>query len=162
MNTQESVGHQALKYRIVVKESAGIILTILLTFVSGIALTSYNFGNTALFIGIIFLIVFILQFLLIVIPAYLEYYNLRYTISQDSITLQRGVFTVEIKTIPFQKIVNAGFTQTVLQRLFMVGSVTLDQENERFLWESVDAKTAVIVLDLVAQKSNIQPIKITT
>lgn len=162
MNTQESVGPQALKYRIVVKESAGIILTILLTIVSGIALTSFNFGNNALFIVVIFLAVFILQFFLIVIPAYLEYYNLRYTVAQDSITMQRGVFTIETKTIPFQKIVNAGITQTVLQRFFMVGTIALDQENERFVWESIDTKTADIVLNLVAQKSNIQPIKITT
>lgn len=102
--------------------------------------------------------VFLLVCLVTYIAATVAYSNLTYLIEENSLFLKEGVFTVDTETIPFQKIRNASFTQKFLQRIYHVGDIIIDQDPEQYVWKSIDEKTARLILDAVAAKSNIQPI----
>ena len=106
------------------------------------------------------LIFFVISSLAIYVAARLEYGNLKYLIEEDALFLKEGVLRVDTETIPFQKIRNASFLQSLLQRMFKVGDLVIEQDPESYTWEGIDLKTARTILDAVAQKSNIQPISV--
>jgi uncharacterized membrane protein YdbT with pleckstrin-like domain len=92
----------------------------------------------------------------------MQYKNLKYMIEQNSITFQRGAFGVERETIPFEKVKNATFDQTFVQRLFSVGDITIDQDDEKYIWENVDSQTATLISNAVSAKGDVQPITVST
>jgi uncharacterized membrane protein YdbT with pleckstrin-like domain len=92
----------------------------------------------------------------------MQYKNLKYSIGQNAISFQRGTFGVDRETIPFEKIKNSTFDQSFIQRLFSVGDITIDQDDEQYVWDSIDSVTATAISKAVSAKGDVQPITVTT
>lgn len=160
MDNATRVGKNALKYRLVTFETMGIVISLAFTAIVAIVIYFLKFKNATLIDAGLFIGVFIIQFIFIYLVSHMEYKNLQYLIEQNSITLQRGAFGVERETIPFEKIKNSTFDQTVIQRMFSVGDITIDQDDEKYIWENVDAETATRISNAVSAKGDVQPITV--
>jgi uncharacterized membrane protein YdbT with pleckstrin-like domain len=160
MNDFQAIKRAALYYRflprLIVVLFVGIVVAIILASLLSF-LKLFGFLTIALTLELVILIVLGLA---IYVSARLEYSNLKYLIEEDALFLKEGVLKVDTETIPFQKIRNASFLQSLLQRIFGVGDLVIDQDPESYAWEGIDAETARAILDAVAQKSNIQPISV--
>ncbi len=158
MDNTKRVSFQAFKYRLFIKEFVGLFVTILVTILVGVIVYFLKLSNAYVYPLLTFVGLFVLQTLFVIIPTSFEFMNLRYSIEQNSISLKKGVFSVETETIPFQKIKNSSFDQSFIQRLFSVGNIIIDQDDEKFTWEGIDKQTASTIMEAVAAKSNVQPI----
>jgi uncharacterized membrane protein YdbT with pleckstrin-like domain len=160
MNDFQAVKRASLYYRflprLILLLFIAVVIAIVLTGLLGF-LKLFNFLMISLTLEII---AFIILSLAIYISARLEYSNLKYLIEEDALFLKEGVLKVDTETIPFQKIRNASFLQSLLQRMFRVGDLVIDQEPESYTWGGIDLETARTILDAVALKSNIQPISV--
>lgn len=154
------VGKQALSYRLLPRVIGIFFMSLLL---GGISFTSLGFlkvPNFTLISVLIGLGFFIILSLIVYLLAYLEYSNLKYLVEENSLLLKEGVFNVDQETIPFQKIRNASFKQNIIQRLYGVGDIIIDQDPETYIWEAIDNHSAQIIIEAVSEKSNIQPIAV--
>lgn len=161
MENKTGVAINALKYRIATKEFVGILVSLAISGISYIPLYFLKIQHSILYTVLIFVGVFLTQFILIFLLSVLEYKNLKYKIEQNSISLQTGTFSIHTETIPFEKIKNSSFDQSLSQRFFSVGDIIIDQDDEKFIWDSIDSKTADLIMESVSTKSNVQPISIT-
>lgn len=162
MENTTSVGEQALKYRIVINEILGVIITVALTAVVAILLYFIKLKDALIIDVSTFFVVFVLQLIALYLLSLLQYKNLKYSIGQNAVSFQRGAFGVERETIPFEKIKNSTFDQTFIQRLFSVGDITIDQEDEKYIWENIDTETATLISNAVSAKGDVQPITVST
>lgn len=162
MENPTQVGKQALQYRIAINEGMGLLITIALTALVAIALYIIKFANAALIDTITFLCIFVLQLVVLYLFSLVQYKNLTYTIGQNAVSFQRGTFSIERETVPFEKIKSSVFDQTVIQRFFSVGDITIDQEGEKYTWEDIDSNTATLISNAVSIKGDVQPITVTT
>lgn len=162
MENETTVGKNALQYRIIINEFIGVIISIALTVFVAIVLYFIKL-RYALFIDLfLFICILLLQFLILYFFSLMQYKNLKYAIGQNSVSFTRGAFGVERETIPFEKIKNATFDQTVIQRLFSVGDITIDQDDEKYIWENIDSQTAALISNTVSAKGDVQPITVAT
>lgn len=106
---------------------------------------------------VIYGVIFTLAFLWGAIKSLLEYLHLKYKIADQSVSFRSGMLSVNTATIPFAKITNASFFQSLLARLFSVGNINIDQEDSSYSFIGVDRQIGDEVLDVIAKKSNIQP-----
>ncbi len=160
MHDFQSIKLASLHYRIlprIVLVLGIATIVIIVSSVSLIFLQLSHFLPISLVLEVLFFAVLIV---ITYLSAYLEYSNLKYLIEEDALFLKEGVLRVDTETIPFQKIRNASFLQNVMQRVFKVGDLVIDQDPESYTWEGIDTETARIILDAVAEKSNIQPISV--
>ena len=160
MNNFTGVGKASFNYRIFPRLMGVVVMTIVIL-VFSLAILGFIKINNYVLISLGISLVFLLIFGLITyLTAYLEYSNLKYMIEENSLLLKEGVFNVDTETIPFEKIRNASITQNIIQRVFGVGNVVIDQEPEKYVWSSIDNKSAQIIIEAVSEKSNIQPIQV--
>lgn len=160
MGNFSHVGKGSLSYRLLPRILGAIFFTLI---IAALVISTLIFLHQTMYLTLVSMViagVFVVILLFIYIIAYLEYSNLQYLIEQNSLYLKEGVLSVDTETIPFQKIRNASFTQTFLQRLYGVGNVIIDQDPETYTWESIDQKTAQTILEAVSERSNIQPIAV--
>lgn len=158
MENQTNVGKQALRYRIVINEIVGVIISLALSVIIAILLYFLKVKYGLLIDMAVFVIIFLIQFIVIYVFSQMQYKNLRYVLGQNAITFQRGAFSTESETIPFEKIKNSTFDQSFIQRLFSVGDITIDQDDEKYTWENVDTQTATAISNTVSAKGDVQPI----
>lgn len=162
MENETGVSKQALHYRLIINEIIGIIITFALTAFVAIILYFIKV-KLAIYIDLLlFLCIFALQFITLYFLSLMQYKNLKYAIGQNSVSFTRGAFGIERETIPFEKIKNATFDQTVIQRLFSVGDITIDQDDEKYIWENIDSQTATLISNTVSAKGDVQPITVAT
>lgn len=161
MENSTPVSKNALQYRLVMNEFIGVIIAIAVTILVGITFYFIKLKNAILYDLVTLLVILILQFVILYLVSWMQFRNLRYTIGQNAISFQRGAFGIERETIPFEKIKNSSFDQTILQRLFSVGDITIDQEEEKYTWEDIDSHTATLISDAVSAKGDVQPITVT-
>jgi uncharacterized membrane protein YdbT with pleckstrin-like domain len=162
MDNASRVTKQALHYRVAINEGIGLLITLAVTAVISILLYFLKF-KAAVGIDILsFFIIFILQFISLYFISFMQYKNLKYTIGQNAISFQRGSFGIEIETIPFEKIKNSTFDQSFIQRFFSVGDITIEQDNEKYIWEDIDSQTATLISNTVSAKGDVQPITVAT
>ncbi len=150
----------AFTYRFFFREIVGALFAIAVTGGVGMLLFFLHIEGAVGYSLLLLISVFALQIILIFLISSLEYSNLIYLLEQNSLSLKKGVFSVETETIPFQKIKNASFDQSFAQRLFGVGNILIDQDTEKFIWSSIDKESADVIMEAVADKSNIQPIAV--
>jgi len=162
MENTTPVGKEALKYRIAINEGMGVIITLAATALVAIALYFIKLKDAVLIDLGVFFCVFLLQLIVLYLISLLEYKNLRYNIGQNAISFQRGSFGVERETIPFEKVKNSTFDQTFIQRFFSVGDITIDQDDEKYIWEDIDSHTATLISNAVSAKGDVQPITVST
>lgn len=160
MQNKTGINSNALHYRIFTKGVVGTLVIIAAGVLITIILNVLKLQNALTYSLLAIVGVFILQFLLVFSVSYLEYKNLKYVIEPNSISLQRGTFSIETETIPFEKIKNSSFDQTLVQRFFGVGDIIIDQDDEKFIWASIDMSTANQIMEAVSAKSNVQPITV--
>ncbi len=160
MNNFQGVERASLQYRLLPRLIVLAVICILIAVGASYVLTIFNLQVNLLYIIAIPVIIFVAFGLFILLSAYLEYSNLKYLIETNSLFLKEGVFSVDTETIPFEKIRNASFKQGFLQRLYGVGDVVIDQDPESYTWQGIDQKTAQVIMQAVAEKSNIQPIAV--
>jgi membrane protein YdbS with pleckstrin-like domain len=134
------------------------LLDISLVIALGLGLSLVHFSAYIPYLVLIGLVLLVIFGLITSAMAYIEFTNLKYLIEEHALFLKEGVFEVDTETIPFQKIRNAAFYQTFLQRLYKVGDLVIDQDPETYTWSGIDTDTARIIMDAVSDKSNIQPI----
>ncbi len=117
---------------------------------------SFSLDPTTLtaFATLVFLILAALALLITII----QYANWGYHIDEHSLFLRRGLLSSETETIPFYKVINTSFDQSVIQRMFGVGQLRVDQEDDSSTWSDIDKGTASSVIEMVSTKGNIQPI----
>src|ERR1700722_2424823 len=162
MENTTPVGKEALKYRIAINEGMGVIITLAATALVAIALYFIKLKDAVLIDLGVFFCVFLLQLIVLYLISLLEYKNLRYNIGQNAISFQRGSFGVERETIPFEKVKNSTFDQTFIQRFFSVGDITIDQDDEKYIWEDIDSHTATLISNAVSAKGDVQAITVST
>jgi uncharacterized membrane protein YdbT with pleckstrin-like domain len=160
MDSATGVGKNALKYRLVIFEIIGLTISLALTAFVAIIIYFIKIKYAVFIDALLFVSVFLIQFVVIYAVSHMQYKNLKYMIEQNSISFQRGVFGVERETIPFEKIKNSTFDQTFIQRMFGVGDITIDQDDESYVWESVDSQTAMFIQNAVSAKGDVQPITV--
>jgi uncharacterized membrane protein YdbT with pleckstrin-like domain len=160
MKDFQSVKKSSLYVRFVPQIAVMFLNTIILAAVLVGLLIYFKYTDFLAIALTIEFVLFIIISLVIYVSARLEYSNLQYLIEEDALFLKEGVLKVDTETIPFQKIRNASFLQSFTQRIFNVGDLVIDQEPESYTWGGVDLETARIILDAVAEKSNIQPITV--
>lgn len=160
MENTKQVGKQALNYRIAVNEGFGIVISVALTIIVALILSIIKFKNGMEIDLLFFLSIFIIQFVFIYFTSLLQYKNLKYNIGQNAITFQKGAFSSEIETVPFEKIKSAIFDQTLIQKFFSVGDITIDQEDEKYTWDNIDSETASLISNSVSVKGDVQPITV--
>lgn len=160
MGNFSHVGNSALAYRLLPRLIAALFIAVLLVFVLSSTISFLHIANSFGISLVIGGLLFIISFAFVYISAKLEYSNLQYLIEENSLYLKQGFFSVDTETIPFQKIRNAQFTQSILQRLYGVGNIIIDQDPETYIWISIDQKTAQTILEAISQRSNIQPIAV--
>jgi membrane protein YdbS with pleckstrin-like domain len=158
MENASQVGINALRYRLFLYEIVGITISIILTLFLVIFL--YFMKNKyALFIDAAFFVgICVVQFVIIYYISLMQYKNLKYFIGENAITFQCGTFGVYREIIPLEKIRNSTFNQSFIQRLFSVGSIMIDQSDEKYIWESIDATTANLISNIISARSDVQPI----
>jgi uncharacterized membrane protein YdbT with pleckstrin-like domain len=162
MENATAVGKNALQYRLIMNEVVGFTITIALTVLIGITLYLLKLKGAIFIDTATFIVVFILQFALLYFFSFMQYKNLKYTIGQNAVSFQRGTFTIERETIPFEKIKSSLFDQSFFQRLFSVGDITIEQEDEKYIWEDIDSMTANLISNAVSAKGDVQPITVAT
>ena len=161
MQKKTGIRAEALRYRVATKEFAGVLVALAAGAIAYILLHFLKINTSTLYASLIFLGVLLLQFIFVYLISYLEYKNLKYLIEPNSISLQTGTFSIDTETIPFEKIKNSSYTQSLIQRIFSVGDIIIDQDDEKFIWDSIDSNTANLIMEAVSAKSNVQPITIT-
>ena len=160
MENAKPVGKQAFNYRLAMNEIVGLLITFALTIIVALVIFFLKLKNGTAIDGLIFTTVCILQIIVMYGISLLEYKNLKYNLGQNAITFQRGALSTERETIPFEKIKDATFDQTIIQRLFSVGDITIDQDNEKYTWEDIDTQTANLLTNAVSAKGDVQPITV--
>ena len=160
MENAKQVGRQALHYRIATNEIVGIISTLALTAIIAIILFLIKLKNGVAIDVVVFMTIIVLLVVIIYFISLMQYKNLKYNLGQNAITFQRGSFSVESETIPFEKIKNSTFDQSLIQRIFSVGDITIDQEDEKYIWEDIDTATATLISNAVSAKGDVQPITV--
>jgi membrane protein YdbS with pleckstrin-like domain len=160
MENSTPVSKNALQYRLTMNECMGVIIALAVTVLIAITFYFIKLKHAVLYDVLAFLVILVLQFVILYFVSLMQYKNLRYTIGQNAISFQRGAFGIERETIPFEKIKNSTFDQTLLQRLFSVGDITIDQEEEKYIWEDIDSHTASLISDAVSAKGDVQPITV--
>jgi membrane protein YdbS with pleckstrin-like domain len=133
MENSTPVSKNALQYRLTMNECMGVIIALAVTVLIAITFYFIKLKHAVLYDVLAFLVILVLQFVILYFVSLMQYKNLRYTIGQNAISFQRGAFGIERETIPFEKIKNSTFDQTLLQRLFSVGDITIDQEEEKYM-----------------------------
>lgn len=128
------------------------ILTVLFGILPAIGAKSW----TVFFV--VYGVIFLIAFLYGAFKSLLEYSHLKYKLADQSIGFRSGMFSVNTTTIPYSKITNAAYDQSLLARLFSVGDINIDQEDSSFQFKGIGSKIADEVLDVIAKKSNIVPI----
>jgi len=147
------LGKPALTYRLFTKLVIGLVISIFLLPIS-ILLSSTN--NPAL------IYIFIFQgipLIIFIVLSLIEYKNCGFAIEENSLNFRKGIFSIETMSIPYVRITNAKFKQNLLQRIFGVGHIIIDQEDSESVWKNYDQETANKITNQISSKSNIQPIK---
>lgn len=108
---------------------------------------------------VVFLIIYSIQTFWNITVVILESKNFGYVVHENSLGFRQGSFSVFKETIPFARITNASFNQSLIQRFFGVGDLDIDQEDSASGMPGIDRETANKILQVVSQKSNVQPIK---
>ncbi|MGH7245809.1 MAG: PH domain-containing protein, partial [Candidatus Levyibacteriota bacterium] len=160
MQNTKKISTHAFAYRFFIEEALGFFLFVIITITFGFGMTYVKGLPFIALIPTVLFLLFLVQLVVIFLLAWVAYSNVQYAIVQNSLTLTKGLFSIQTETIPFQKIKNASFQQSLLQRFFSVGNIIIDQETEKFIWESVDTKTATIIMTAVSERSNVQPIAV--
>lgn len=160
MENEKQVGKEALRYRIVTNEIVGVAVSFGITGLAEILFFIIKVQNAVFYDIIIFTAAFILQFVVIYLLSLMQYKNLKYVIGQNAVSFQSGALSIERETIPFEKVKSSVFDQSLIQRLFSVGDITIDQDEEKYVWEDVDIKTATLISDAVSVKGDVQPITV--
>lgn len=156
MDDFKGVKINSLFYRLVSNLFGALAVTTILAAIFG-SLPAIGAGSWGVFF-IIYGGIFVLAYLWGIMKALLEYLHLRYKIADHSASFRMGMFSVDTATVPYSKITNASYYQSFLARFFSVGDINIDQEDSSYSFKGVDRKIADEVLDVVAKKSNIQPI----
>lgn len=107
---------------------------------------------------VIYGVIFLIALLYGASKSLLEYLHLKYKLTDQSLSFRSGMFSVHTTTIPYSKITNAAYDQSLLARLFSAGDINIDQEDSNFAFKGIGSKIADEVLDAIAKKSNILPI----
>jgi membrane protein YdbS with pleckstrin-like domain len=160
MENYQSVNRASLYYRLVPRLVFSIFIAILIMVAFSFVFSYFHLSHYPAYSIGLGLLVFVVLGSITYVTAYLEYNNLKYLIEEHALFLKEGVFEVDTETIPFQKIRNASYLQNVLQRIYNVGDLVIDQDPETYTWMGIDAKTAGTILDAVSARSNIQPISV--
>jgi len=142
------IGKTALYFRLFKWFFVALLLSIFLAFFVVLAM-----GN--IFVSII---AFMLPLLVAFLLSFVEYGNLGYKIEANSIAFRKGIFSLRTLTIPFVRITNVSFHQSLFQRLLSVGNILIDQEDSESKWADFDKLTAKKIIKEISIKSNIQPI----
>jgi uncharacterized protein len=156
MNEYHRANSSALVYRIVTK---GLVAISIFLFLLLIVVMVYLTGKAGNFPWVVVGIFMTLPLVWVVLTSWLDWSNLGYTFDDKSLTFKEGIFSLETQTIPFYKISNASFTQTLMQRFFNVGDVLIDQEDSQSDLRGIDRATAEIIIQAVSQHSNIQTVQ---
>lgn len=160
MENATNINKKALQYRIAVNEGLGITITFAATALVTITLYLIKFKNAALIDTATFIVILIVQFTILYLLSFLQYKNLKYTIGQNALSFQRGTFSIERETIPFEKVKSSSFDQTFIQRLFSVGDITIEQDGETYVWDDIDSVTANLIANAISAKGDVQPITV--
>lgn len=148
-------GSQSLVYRMVKDGIIAFFITIVIGGSIGLWLEAVGITNGFAFS---LLAVFLLGLMYIIINNFLEYNSLGYNITPNSLQFREGILSVRTITIPFAKITNVSYNQSLSQRIFSVGDVHIDQEDSSYAWNDIDNTTANQVVKEISSKSNVQPI----
>lgn len=159
MDNYSKVNQQAFTYRFVNKIFVSIIGSLFLSPILGVVIGSVSNSLSTITFAFAFVIVFVLFLLFEGFLISLEAKNLGYKIEDNALLFRQGVFNISKITIPFARITNSSFDQSLFQRMFSVGNITIDQEDSSFVWKGIDGLTADSILKAVSTKSNIQPIQ---
>lgn len=104
----------------------------------------------------IFILVLAISFIVMMIPEYIMYLNIQYKIDESALYLRKGFLSIQTITLPYARITNAKFDQTLIQRIFHIGNISLDQEDSSYIWTDIDSETAEKILNEISSRSNIQ------
>lgn len=156
METYLKVSSNAFSYRFV----KGVIKALFISLIalSSIGLIIASITNNNFMIIYVFIVSLILQLSWIGVIVFLESQNLGYKLEQHAFLYREGAFSVVKLTIPFVRITNAQFNQTLFQRFFSVGDIAIDQEDGGAWLRGIDSESANKILKEISIKSNIQPI----
>lgn len=144
------VSSKAVLYRLVKEGSVVLVFSIILGVIVGVFLADY--------FGLVILVIVSMLMGIVFLRAYLEYLNWGYQLETNSLNFRKGMLAIKRVNIPYARITNATFHQSLFQRLFSVGDLVVDQEDSEFVWDGVDNISADKVLSEVSKKSNVQPI----
>lgn len=143
------IGTHTLIYLLVKSIFVALLMTILIGGIIGIATSQLALSLIGTFI--LLMILFVLKDLLL-------FNSLGYKIESNSLSLKKGLLSIKTETIPFSKVINVSFEQSLLQRLFSVGDILIAQDDNQYKWDGIDKMTADKVVEEISSKSNIQPI----
>ncbi len=155
MDTYNKAEPRAFVYRFVKRLISAFIVSLILAIFLGGAFALAGAPNISVYI---FGITLLIQLMWAGLVIFLESKVLGYRLETNAILWREGVFSVAKITIPYAKTTNATFTQSLLQRLFSVGDVIIDQEDSESVLDGVDSVSAHKILEEISKKSNIQPV----
>jgi membrane protein YdbS with pleckstrin-like domain len=101
---------------------------------------------------------FVVVFGISALVGFLKYRNTKYAISDNTISIRVGVLSVKTIIIPFSKITNVSSEQSIMQRLFGMGNILIDQEDSSSSWTDLDLETITKLTQAISEKSNLQRI----
>ncbi len=84
--------------------------------------------------------------------------NYSYDLQDNALIIRKGLLSVSTISIPFARIINATYSQSIFQRIFAVGTIKIDQEDTSYSWNDIDMQSSDKIMNAVSHKSNIQPI----
>ena len=153
METYTPLNKNAFIYRIVfVRGIPSLILSLIVAFIFGV-----GGGDNTIFISTFFIILLITGGLSSLIVL-LESKNIGFRLEQNTVHYREGIFSLRRFAIPFARITNVSYHQSIFQRMFSVGDLIVDQEDSEVAMRGIDSHTAELLLKAISEKSNIQPI----
>lgn len=148
-----------LYYRLVKNLISSIIIAAIVALLIGSL--AYLVTQPQIYYLQFFLAVLFVKFIWGIITSYLTVKNLGYMISDNSVSFRSGVLSLSTDNIPFSTISDSNFSQGILQRIFSVGDLYIEQEDEdEFVFGGIDLKTGHAIMEIISKKSNAQPINI--
>lgn len=134
----------------------------LLSFTAGVSSLPVALSVTAASAVALATLIFLILAAATLLITVIQYGNWGYHIDEHALFLRRGLLAVDTETIPFFKVVNTSFDQSAWQRIFGVGNLIIEQDDDESVWSSIDKSTASQVIEMVSTKGNIQPIAVSS
>ena len=178
MDTKQKLGIKVFYYYLSKRISFGIILLVVSIIVafSKISLISklsslISLNGAITIINYLVYILFIISVLLILgalFISWLSYINCDYTLSENALSIRRGILTKKEVSIPYRQIQNIDIEQSFNYRMMGVSKLVIltagndnkDKEGEaEGIFEIIDSDNAKKIKEYILEKSNIQILK---